>query len=546
MNPARARAPFWLECGLVGLLVGLYLLIGTRQLSRPGPWWDEGDKGAYGMELALDLPPSHTDWSLRLAGRTWPLRVQHPYEFSVLPMYWSALAFKAGGVGVPILRLSELSLGAAALAVFYALCRLWLGSEAAFAACLLLAVNPAFVLMSRVGYFAVEIPLALPTLAALALLSAWHRERRVWALCAGAFCWGLSTNVATKSVAFLLAFPILYVVLIPRKDWPSPRRLAAAGSCAALGAVDFIAYNAARGMPTFRRLFGSLAAPTLSGVDNGAVPQHLALRARELLDLLEGQLLDAGAGGGAARDVILPIFVAAALAVMVRRCSSRVGFRGRRFIVFVLGLIAVLFLETAFTPNNLSPQHLLILWPYILLPVAASLDWLRTEVERRRPGWGTLAAAALLALPVASSLRTDASFFSRLEVTGGERFLSDSIYDLAGYLDRSGIRSPICLSWGMSRNTYLITQGRVKPIEGHLFLAGVEPRLLDYYAAAVADPAARFVALAGDPGVFSREYFEAFRGVVERSGRRLMLEKEFPDRQGRTMFAVWRVEKRPP
>ena len=544
MSPPRAKAPPWLEWGLLGLLVVLFLGLASRQLERPGLFWDEGDAAAYGMEIALDLPPTWTDWSVALAGRTWPLRVRHPYDFVALPIYWSALAFKAGGVGVAVLRWSALLIGAAVLIALYALSRLWLGPEAAFAACLLLAVDPAFALTSRLAYWAVEFFLLPPALTALVFFSLWHRRRRAWALCAGAFCWGLTTSMTTKAVAFLIAYPVLYLLLVPRKDRPSPRMTAAAAACAALGAADFIAYNAARGMPTFKRLLGALAAPTAGGVDNFAVARNLAVRGRQVLDLLGGTVA-VTADGGVSRGNVLLILFAAAFAAMIWRCASRRPFRGRGFILLVLGLIALLFLETAFTPMGLDSQHLLILLPFAVLPVAAALDWLRTEVERRMPGKGTLAAAALLALPVVSALRADASYFSRLKSTGGEGELSDSIYDLAGYLDRSGILRPVALTHEVSRNVYLITAGRVKPLTGHAWSKGITPPLLEAYAALASDPAARFIGQPSDePGDPFSMYLEAFRGVVEKSGRRLAIEKEFADSRGRTMYFVWRVEER--
>ncbi|MFI5349408.1 MAG: ArnT family glycosyltransferase [Elusimicrobiota bacterium] len=537
------RAPLWVDWAILVPLLGLYLWIGTRQIDRPALNWDEGDTAAYGMELALDLPRTETDWSVRLAGRSWPLRVSHPYDFKALPIYWSALAFKTAGVGVSVLRLSSLAVGAILLAVFYAVCRLWFGSGTAFMASLLLAVNPAFALMSRLGYYALEIPLALPALAALTFLSLWHRRRRVWALCAGAFCWGLSTCVTTQAVAFILAYPILYFALVPRKDRPSPRLIAAAAAFAALGAADFILYNAARGMPIISRLLDALAAPTGVGVDNAAIARNLALRGRQLLGLLDGRLAAGFVGGDGVRDAVLPIFFAAGFAAMVWRCASRRRFPGRGFILLVLGLILLLFLETAFTPMGLDPHHLLVLLPYVFLPVAAALDWLRTEVERHLPGKGALAAAALLALPVASALRADASYLNELRKSGGTGRMSGAIEDLAADLDRRGIRRPFCLSYGISRNTYLLTQGRVEPLGAHAFRRGVSAELLGRYENLAALPEARFIAAAGNDPPGSQEYLDAFRGVVERSGRRLVAEREYRDGLGRAVFVLWRVDR---
>ncbi|MFI5361389.1 MAG: hypothetical protein ACHQ49_05415 [Elusimicrobiota bacterium] len=540
MNLLGARPSRRLEWGALGLIVALFLGLGSRQLGRPGLAHAESYDPSYGMELALDLPPTRTDWSLTLAGRKWPLRVQHPYDFCAFDVYWSALAFKAAGVGVGVLRLSELILSAATLVVLCLLCRSWLGWPAALGAGLLLAVNPAVLLMSRIAYWAVELQLALPAVAALALLSAWQRTRRARALYAGAFVWGFSTCVTTKSAAFILAYPLLYLVLVPRKDYPSRRQAAAAAACAALGAADFLAYNIARGMPILGFMLGALRTPTRAGVDNLAFARNLALRWGQLFGMLDGSFPTEGF-----RDRLFPAFFFASFAALTWRCVFGRPFRGRGFVVLVLCLLPLLLCETAFTPWALDPQHVLVLWPFTAVVAAAAVDWIRAEVESRRPGRGAPAAAILLVLLAGSALRADAGYFSRLAANGGTGPWSGAVTELAAFLDRSGPRETFNLAPELQAPVSIITGGRVNAISISIDEPPARLRRIFEWMATL--PEARVLSIPPANGVPDavKEHLEGLRMILRSSGRRLALEKTIADGD-ETKYLVWRVEKRGP
>jgi hypothetical protein len=554
MNITRPRPLLCLEWALLGLLLALFLGLGTRQFPRPGLAHPEALDPACGMELALDLPRTYycyTDWSMSLAGRTWPLRLSHPYDFNAFDIYWSALAFKIAGVSVSVLRLSELALSAATLIIFCALCRLWLGSAAAFGAGLLLAVNPAFLIESRIDYWAIELELALPAVATLALFSVWHRTRRVWALYAGAFVWGGATCVTTKAVAFLLAYPLLYLAAVPRKDFPSRRQAAVAAACAALGAADFLGFNFFRGMAIFKFLLDALRAPTGGGVDNFDLANNFSIRWGQLIEALNASLIFKGQGPAGTQDWVFPIFFFAAFAALTWRCAARKPFPGRGFIVIILGLLPLLLLETIFTPWALDPQHVLVLWPYTILIVAAGLDWVRSGIEARLPGKGLPVAAVLLALLVGSALHVDANYFSRLAANGGIGPWSGAIEDLAVYLDQNGLRKPFSLSVEIAPPVSIITGGRVTPLIAWEVDRTITPRLLGVFERIAGVPGARFLSLS--PGLTDSPLRKratsdelailgAFRSIVEKSGHRLVAVRVFPERPAQPIYVVWRVD----
>ncbi len=286
----RTAAPGPRDWAPLVAVLALFLFAGSRALDLPGLWPDEASDAVLGMEVALDLPRSPSDWRVELGGRSYPLRTRHPYDFSAFNIYASALAFELGGVSVAVLRFSALLVCAAGLAALYALALPALGAAGAFAAALLLALQPAYLLHARLGYFAAETFLVLPGCAALALAFGWRRTRRPAALCAAAFVLGASLNITTKALALVCAYPPLFWALLPRPERPSRRLLAAAAACGALGAANFILFNATHGLEIGRSLLEALAAPTPAGVDNAAWGANLLTRLGQLGSLFAGRV----------------------------------------------------------------------------------------------------------------------------------------------------------------------------------------------------------------------------------------------------------------
>jgi hypothetical protein len=136
------------DWAVLGLIACLFLFAASRELSLPALYYDESFNPIYGMELALGLPRTPTDWAISFGGDSWPLRSYHTREFHAFDIYWSALAFRVGGVSVATLRWAALLISTALLASFYGFCRTWFPKRVGLAACALLAAHPAFLICS--------------------------------------------------------------------------------------------------------------------------------------------------------------------------------------------------------------------------------------------------------------------------------------------------------------------------------------------------------------------------------------------------------------
>jgi hypothetical protein len=523
------RLPAW---AAPALIAGLFLAAASRSLSLPGLWYDESQDTSCGMELALGLPRTPTDWSVTIGGRAWPLRVEHAYDFSAFGIYWSALAFRVGGVAAATMRFSALLLAAGALLAFHGFCRRAFSPRVAAAACALLAAHPAFLVWSRVAYFASEIFLIFFASLALYFGSLWRERRAPWALYAACFALGFSANASTKALAFILALPAVFFLWAPRAWRPGPRQAAAGAGFLVLGALNPLAFCLSNAV-IVRSLAGALAGPTRAGVDNLAFASNAATRLSQLAAVLSGRSAAWQAAGplGVSAPAVAWVCAASLLALAWRSARARDEASRRRGGALV-SVCVLLFLETCLTPMALNPQHLLVVLPFLLLAAAAALELLPAAT-------GALLACGLLA----AEARVDAAYFSALRSTGGVGLWSQAPAEAARYLEEAGVRRPLCLSWGLSRNMYLASAGQVAPEslqEGRGRAGAEQRRRLDE---ALRDPSNRYLAFAdgiSNLGQRSGVVLE-FRRAAQAARKRLVVERAFDDRAGEPVLLVYKA-----
>jgi hypothetical protein len=520
------------------LLVGAFLFGASRRLDLPGVWADEAADPTYGMEIALGLPPTTPQWGFHAFGRSWPLLTPDSYDLSGFAIYWSALAFKVGGVGIRSLRWAFLLVGAGVLALLFALAQEWFSTRVALWACVLLAVDPVFICWNRVGAWAIEWSVVFFGLGAALCGLLWHRTRRARFLCAAAFLAGFGLNASVKALAFILALPLLYALTQPLRLWPRGRPLLAAAACLLLGAFNSVSYNVARGFPTAVTLLRSLAAPTRALVDNTALLTNLWTRLGQLVQDLNGVEPQGLAGRESANWLAVAAFLigfaALAGASLFARPRADKAARG------VLGLFGLLLLCTCFTPNSLNSEHLIVLWPFVALIVALGAE----RLWRRKGRWSRPLALAALAAVVLSQLRSDALYLRALSEIGGEGVWSDGVYGLTQYLDERGIRRPLALSWGTTENVYLLSSGRVRPISFHRGRRGMDAELAARYDDSIKNGDDRYLALAAPYGPrWQAQYVSALEEAAGKAGKSLALEATFGDRLGRPVFLLYHLER---
>ena len=534
MHMMRRELTGWLAFALVA---AGYLFFASRNIALPGLWADEATQACAGMKSALKLPPEYEGWGVHVAGRWLPLNDGGEYDLSGFFLVYAALAFKLGGASVRTLRWASLLFGLGILTAFYALVRSWFSRRLALVCAVLLAVDPVFLIWSRLTFYICEWPDVLFGLCAALFGTLWHKKKYLSALCAATFILGFSLNASIKSLAPILGLSIIYFVFAPRSRRPSFKQAAAGAAAFVLGALNPILYNVYNRFTTVTSLWRDMNSTTMWGDRNWNILGHLRINGPMLLSTISGAPASATAGIIPPNMIAVRIY-SAALILALAICAIR---RPRRLLA-LLALEALMFFFTLFSPSGLTEQHLVVLWPFAVLVLVLAADW----VYQRESKAAKIAAAAGLLLLACSDVRFDAAYFRMLESTGGVERYTDAIYRLADYLADNKILSPYALSLEMTDSICVATQARVSPVRAHNYFFGLSPRLKAQYSAIVVEPGARYLMMSDyirqNTGIVFG-YYDAFREAARKAGRKLVIEKTIYDRAGDPVYFVYRAER---
>ncbi|HRY29537.1 MAG TPA: glycosyltransferase family 39 protein [Elusimicrobiota bacterium] len=550
-NSRRGGLPRMTGPVVLGGVLLLFLALASRMPSLPGPHYDELYNVSQATEFVLGLPLT-TPWSVSFGGRDWPIAMRQPYDINTFIIYVGIGALKVFGVKVAGLRITGVLTAALLLFLFYKLWRLWFSEPVALVSVVLAAASPAVLIWGRTAFFT-DLFFSL-VFAHLSLLCAslWYKKGDVRMFYAACFLCAFELNISVRGLAHVVAYPVAFFLLVPRSRWPRWGQILRGAGAGVLAAVVPLGLNAAAGWPSAVSLLGGLSSPTVGGVDNWNILNNVAIRCGQFSAVLRGVWPTESIGGTAVPNpVILPVFLAAAAACLLDLFSKRSP--PRPILKLVLFLPAGMLFLTGFTPSNLGPIHLMAVWPYpalilgIVLGSLMSGEWTAGRPERWRR-MGKIGAAAVFAALLAFEGRVIGDYFRTLSKTGGDGYWSDSVYELARYLDAEKINQPICLTWGIGMNVYFLTEGRVHPIEGHRCRLGGNLTLRDRYVRWVKEPGHHFVSITPDfesQGV-TYGYYKLFDDVLAGLGKRKVVVKTIKTRRGQDWFFVCRVEDEPP
>lgn len=152
-----------------------------------------------------------------------------------------------------------------------------------------------------------------------------------------------------------------------------------------------------------------------------------------------------------------------------------------------------------------------------------------------------------IALPLALFVldaRVTFDYHTDLASTGGPGRFSSAIYEFADYLDKNNLHTPAALDWGLEKNTFVLTNGRVQPIEIFGYASEPDEGFRERVLASLCDGCA-FINIDAAYAVFPRE--AAFRQIVAEAGYRVAEEETmiFRERSGQPAFYIYRVRPVP-
>jgi hypothetical protein len=240
-------------------------------------------------------------------------------------------------------------------------------------------------------------------------------------------------------------------------------------------------------------------------------------------------------GGPFANDAYLPVFViavAGAVALVITRARQH-----RRPLFVSLAIVCLLIVMSSVTVSGHWATHLFISYPFPQLIISLCAVLVATTWRRgaaRLAGW---VIAAALVLPVAAGdLHVDWQYQATMNDTRGMATASDSIYELAGYLDAEGIRRPIAVDWGFSKNIQILTLGRVNPEEIYGFGKQASDVFIGEVRKYLANSDNVYLFHSAGKAVFPRQ--DAFLSEAEKMGKKVTVDRVFYQQDGVMVYLL--------
>ena len=437
------------------------------------------------------------------------------------------------------LRLPMLLFAAASLWLFFELLDRTIGSRAAWIGTLLLATDTSYFLLNMADYGPVTLQFVFK-LAALVLLVRFHQDRfhqdhktrdLAWAF----FLFGLGLWDKAIFAWVLFGLAIAAVAVFPRdlRKHFSGANIAVAGLAMLAGALPLVIYNIARPLETLRSnahlsqmelphktdileqtMDGYVLFGFLTAVEPGPQPgepkhwyQSLSLAASRWT-------------GYPRHNAMMWAAIASVLALAFRFRSP-----ARQPILFGLIACAATWLPMVLTAGaGGAAHHVILLWPFQLLPIAAVLA--------RIPA---APAALVTGLLCGSNLAVTNQYYADLIRNGPTVRWTDAMDPLQRYLTDLHPQQIVAADWGFMESMNLLS-------EGQLPMANADTSNDQAVSALLRDPLYVFVAHA--PGL---AYLPEERAALEDAARRENYQEEplttIHDRNGRPTFDVFRFRK---
>src|SRR5665213_71255 len=433
-----------------------------------------------------------------------------------------------------VLRLPMLLFAAAALWLFFELLDRTIGRRAAWIGILLLATDTSYLLMNTADYGPVTLQFVFK-LAALVLLVRFHQNENKKDLAWAFFLLGLGMWDKAVFAWVLFGLAIAAVAIFPRelRKHISRANLAVAGLAMLVGALPLVIYNIARPLETLR----SNAHLEQAGVLHKTDILEQTMDAHVLFGFLTA--VEPGPNPGQPKHWYQSLSLAISRwtdhphhnAILVAAIASVLSLAflwkspARQPILF--GLIACVgtWLPMVLTAGaGAAAQHVILLWPFHLLPVAAVLA--QIPVVR---------AALVTALLCGSNLAVTNQYYADLIVNGPTVRWTDAMDPLERYLEDLHAHRIVGNDWGFTETMDLQSEGGLPMDYADTSSAQAMEELL-------VDPSNVYVAHA--PGF---AFHPQERAALEDFARRENYQEEPVSythlRNGRPTFDVFRFRK---
>ncbi len=419
----------------------------------------------------------------------------------------------------------------ASICFLYFFTRIFISKSAALLIAAFQATMPSPVFFSRIGEMVIFMRVMFAT-AALFCFYRWSTTRHWGAFFFG--CLGLGLGMSTRLE--IIWWPIAataYLILLDRSRlkeevsvlWTHKKKALIGAACFLFGSSLFITYNVITSGGTVSQIAQNLVR-THAGHTNLEFLENVTERVKHLVELLDGShIWDRSLSY---KNVLFPVtFGLGFLITLAVAVFARLRGQVERKIEFLAFTMVFMLSESTFSMSNLKNWHLLILLPVPLLILVKFLDLIP---------WKSLVALSAAAL-LMGNLWVDIRYYNSLHQSPGKGLFSTRIYSFVEELQQSGVSRVIACDWGLARQIYYFSRGRIKVDEIFGYSEDVPASFYTALESALREPETYFLFYAPQYSQFRRQ--EAFLKYVTDRGR-LPEARTFHDLNG-PIYLLYRV-----
>jgi len=470
----------------VFLIILIYFSLATFNINYPGLNTDEAFHGVASNNIlkdASDIKKGRTQFlgcHVILFGKIFPI-MPSDYYGAVIPYLFYPFIRILGSNAIA-LRFGSIFISAIFLLFVYHLCKIWFGKRVGLLATLLTATNLAFVQYSRVGLYRCEIIVMFFFWVGLFFLIKYSQKKKYYFLCLSFFLFGIGLSTKINFLYYIVALTLAYLIIGKRLNLLSPFNIKKAiimllSFC--LGSFFIIVYNIKEPWITVRQLLSVLTDPhgtsrytNAMGANNWAYLNNLAVKSQHLFTLLGGDISDKvywGVFGNYAIElfsVLMTGLIIASLVVLLFLALFRPGLSKiiRYRILFLYVIYATVFLLSPFTLSAFNQGHLLILLPFPQVALAIFLIYIWQRAEQSKIILMKLFVGFSISFIIFFNIVTNIYFNIQMKKIGGYGRWSTAIGELADYLQKNNITSPIMFDYDLHSNLLFLSDNRVSPV----------------------------------------------------------------------------------
>jgi len=537
------------------LLILGYFILATREITFPGASFEEIACANGTINFLLNKEPNYIFY-FPFLGKQFPLMVSN--HLPAIRSYLLVPFFTIFGISVFSLRLASISFGALTLLFAYLCARQLYNCKVATIASLFLITSPYFILAVRLGhsywiFFA---------FAALFFILEWHKDGKIIYFILATLLLGLGTSTSSWFIVFLGGLSITAIIFqreIRAKIKES--RIVSAWPYIILGFFTFCLGN-------FLFLYANLIHEpkfvtinwllnnfrhTGFGVDNLSYMNNFVSRINNLKELL-GQV---DLINNVTFSSLIPnrfyyfLFLFSMLGLICLLFFSKAMYFKKKNICFLLILMFTILALSPITVSSFASWHLFVLAPMIYISIVVGLIEINHSFRDslfKRVSFITM--LALILIPITLNLNTLKNCYANAKEVVYRDLWSDNVYELVDWLRADKHSKVISINLGFFRNIYFLTGGEIYVEDCFDFFSQEIKKdlAIQWFLNSFKDAGNIYLFNAQTYTQFGKyekadiPRFETFMEAVKISGKNLIKEKVFYQKDGQQIYIVFAVK----